>query len=111
MNQKISPDVFLLLLVPCLTLKLLEPALQLVVVEGSLAREPGAGPPNGAGGVRRAGVVQGRGEGPGEAGGGALELHAETPVGGLDEASPQTASGRNSAEKYRSFQTNGAVLE
>lgn len=72
-----------------------EPSLQLVVVEGGLAGEarPGAGPPDGAEAgagtpartglgragdgawvVHRGGEGSGR-EGPGEAGGGALELH------------------------------------
>lgn len=58
-----------------LTLKLFEPPLQLVVVEGSLARESGAGagPPDGAeagaraspgtGDVRRAGASGPRGQG------------------------------------------------
>lgn len=98
-----------------LTLKLFKPPLQLVVVEGSLARESrvGAGPPDGAeagartpagAGVRRAGASQGRRQGVGvvhgwgeraggkrtrETGGGALKLHDED----LEETSPQRHRG------------------
>ncbi len=104
-----------------LTLKLFKPPLQLVVVEGSLARESraGAGPPDGAeagtrtparagvrwaGASRRwgqgAGIVQGRGERAGgkrarETAGGALKLHDETPerTKDLDKTSPQRHRG------------------
>lgn len=111
-----------------LILKLFKPPLQLVVVEGGLARESragppdgaeagaGAGPPAGAVGVRRAGaarrrgqgtgVVQSRGEGAGEAAGGALKLHDEIPertVKDLDETSPQRHRGETQAEKFQSF--------
>lgn len=112
-----------------LTLKLFKPPLQLVVVEGSLAREAGAGagPPDGAkagarsqagAGARRAvaarrrgqgaSIVQGwgqgaRGKGAGESAGGALKLHDETPerTKDLDETSPQRHRGETEQRNIR----------
>lgn len=107
-----------------LTLKLFKPPLQLVVVEGSLARESraGAGPPDRAeagartpagagvrwaGAARRwgqgAGIVQGRGERAGETAGGALKLHDETPerTKDLDQSSPQRHRGDTQQRNIR----------
>lgn len=110
-----------------LTLKLFKPPLQLVVVEGGLARESGvgAGPPDGAeagagtpagacergaGATRRGGqgawIVHGRGERAGgkraaETAGGALKLH--DPRFRLEESTE--ASRTDSAQKFKCFQT------